>query len=71
MCDDSKATVNSMRSLLVVCVLIGATHRLSAADKSRAISRMALPSSDKLHMPPALFRTLPDAALKLAIDALK
>ena len=44
---------------------------MSAADKSRAITRMALPSSDKLHMPPALFRTLPDAALKLAIDALK
>jgi len=44
---------------------------MSAADKQAAIARMNLPSSNKLHMPPALFRTLPDAALKLAVDALK
>ena len=44
---------------------------MSPADRSNAITRMSLPSSDKRHMPPALFRTLPDAALQLAINALK
>jgi hypothetical protein len=44
---------------------------MSDANKQAAIARMNLPSSDLRHMPPALFRTLPDAALKLATDALK
>jgi len=44
---------------------------MSAADKATAIARMNLPASDKRHMPPAFFRTLPDAALKLAEGALK
>lgn len=44
---------------------------MSAADKQNAIARMNLPSSNRLHMPPALFRTLPPEALKLATDALK
>ena len=44
---------------------------MSDANKQSAMARMNLPSSDIRHMPPALFRTLPDAALKLATDALK
>jgi hypothetical protein len=41
------------------------------AVKQSAIARMKLPANDRLHMPPALFRTLPDAALNAAVDALK
>ncbi len=41
------------------------------AAKQAAIARMKLPANDRLHMPPALFRTLPDAALNAAVDALK
>lgn len=44
---------------------------MSDSAKASAISRMKLPANDRLHMPPALFRTLPDAALQLAVDALK
>jgi mono/diheme cytochrome c family protein len=44
---------------------------MSDAVKESAIARMKLPASDRLHMPPALFRTLPDEALQSAIDALK
>jgi hypothetical protein len=44
---------------------------MSDAEKATAIMRMKLPANDKRHMPPALFRTLPDAALQLAVDALK
>jgi hypothetical protein len=43
---------------------------MSPAAKQAAIARLKLPGSDVKHMPPALFRTLPDAALKLAIDEL-
>ena len=43
---------------------------MSAAAKQAAIARMNLPASDVKHMPPALFRTLPDDALKLAIGEL-
>ena len=44
---------------------------MSASAKATAIARMKLPASNRLHMPPALFRTIPDDALKLAVDALK
>jgi hypothetical protein len=44
---------------------------MSAAAKAGAIARMKLPASSRQHMPPAMFRTLPDDALQLAIDALK
>ena len=44
---------------------------MTPAAKALAISRMKLPASDRLHMPPAMFRTLPDAALNKAVDALK
>lgn len=43
---------------------------MSAAAKSAAIARLELPSNDIKHMPPALFRSLPEAALKKAIDEL-
>ena len=43
---------------------------MSAAAKSAAIARMKLPASSRQHMPPAMFRTLPDDALKLAVEAL-
>jgi mono/diheme cytochrome c family protein len=44
---------------------------MSDATKQAAIARMKLPANDRRHMPPALFRTLPDAALNAAVDALK
>jgi len=40
------------------------------AMKDKAISRMTLPAKDKGHMPPALCRTLPDDALKAALEEL-
>ena len=43
---------------------------MSPAAKATAIARMKLPASSRLHMPPAMFRTLPDDALKLAVDEL-
>lgn len=43
---------------------------MSANAKAAAIARLKLPANDLKHMPPALFRTLPDDAVKLAIDAL-
>ncbi|MDB5214811.1 MAG: hypothetical protein JWO86_2738 [Myxococcaceae bacterium] len=44
---------------------------MSFATKQAAIARMKLSPNNRLHMPPALFRTLPDAALNAAVDALK
>lgn len=41
------------------------------AEKQVAIARMKLSANDRLHMPPALVRTLPDAAIDAAVDALK
>jgi mono/diheme cytochrome c family protein len=44
---------------------------MSDAEKAVAIARMKLPANDRLHMPPALFRTLPDEALNAAVSALQ
>ena len=44
---------------------------MSAAEKSLAITRMKLDPSDRLHMPPAALRSLPDDALKAAVGALQ
>lgn len=49
---------------------VTALDTMSPAEKSLAITRMRLPPNDVRHMPPAMFRTLPDAALKLAVDEL-
>jgi cytochrome c5 len=38
--------------------------------KDKAIERLKLPGSNRLHMPPSAFRALPDDALKSAIDEL-
>ena len=38
---------------------------LSPAAKQAALARMKLPASNRLHMPPAMFRTIPDDALKI------
>lgn len=43
---------------------------MSAADKQAAIARMKLPASDRLHMPPAMIRTLTDEALNSAVAEL-
>jgi hypothetical protein len=43
---------------------------VSPGVKAMAASRMKLPASDIKHMPPAMFRTIPDDALKLAVDEL-
>ena len=38
---------------------------MSPAAKQAALARMKLPASNRLHMPPAMFRTIPDDALKV------
>jgi hypothetical protein len=43
---------------------------MSAAVKQSAISRMKLPATDLRHMPPAMFRTIPDDQLALAVAEL-
>jgi hypothetical protein len=43
---------------------------MSTAEKKEAIRRMNLPASDRLHMPPAILRALPDDALAAAIAEL-
>lgn len=40
---------------------------MSVADKQQVINRLKLPASDRLHMPPAIMRTLSDEALNDAI----
>ena len=50
---------------------VGQLGTMTPAAKALAIARMKLPASDRLHMPPAMFRTLPEAALNKAVDALK
>ena len=44
---------------------------MSRAEKDVAIARLLLPSSDRLKMPPASFRSLPDDARDAAIAELK
>jgi cytochrome c553 len=43
---------------------------MSPADKQATIARLKLPGSDRLHMPPAIMRTLSDDALNSAIQYL-
>ena len=40
------------------------------AEKQTAIARMRMPASDRKHMPPAMFRSIPDDQLQLAIAEL-
>jgi cytochrome c553 len=43
---------------------------MTAAEKQAVIARLKLPASDRLHMPPAIMRTLTDEALNNAIGYL-
>ncbi|MBX3188461.1 MAG: hypothetical protein KF819_15700 [Labilithrix sp.] len=49
---------------------VTALDTMSPAMKQNAIARLRLPASDRRHMPPALFRTLPADALDRAIAEL-
>lgn len=49
---------------------VTALDRMSPEMKSLAVTRLRMPPSNRLHMPPAMFRTLPDDAVKLAVAEL-
>lgn len=66
-CHNSRLDQSISRSKFDVTQL----DTVPVAEKQAAIARMKLPANNRLHMPPALFRTLPDAALNAAVDVLK
>lgn len=49
---------------------VTALDTMSPEMKSLAITRLRMAPSNRLHMPPAMFRTLPDEAVKLAVEEL-
>lgn len=49
---------------------VTALGTMSPEMKSLAISRLRMAPSNRLHMPPALMRTLPDEAIKRAVEEL-
>lgn len=50
---------------------VTALDSMSRQEKDLAIQRLLLPAAERLHMPPASMRTLPDDARQAAIDELK
>lgn len=65
-CHNGKLDQSLSRAKFDVTNLEGMTPK----EKQLAIARLRLPASDRKHMPPAMFRSIPDDQLQLAIAEL-